>query len=49
MIELRPGYWRAFYYSNYIEECYHLHLNCLGGWFAGDSSCALGHIGALCE
>ncbi|CAD8136990.1 unnamed protein product [Paramecium pentaurelia] len=49
MIELREGFWRAYYYSNLIEECYHLKLNCKGGWQTGDKSCSLGHIGALCE
>ncbi|CAK55664.1 unnamed protein product (macronuclear) [Paramecium tetraurelia] len=49
MIELREGYWRAYYYSNIIEECYHLRVNCEGGWHTGEQSCFRGHIGALCE
>ncbi|CAK55869.1 unnamed protein product (macronuclear) [Paramecium tetraurelia] len=49
MIELRSGYWRAYYYSNVVELCYHQQQNCQGGWFAGNPSCGLGHIGALCE
>lgn len=32
-----------------IELCYHAEINCLGGWQAGNPSCILGHIGALCE
>ncbi|CAD8136644.1 unnamed protein product [Paramecium pentaurelia] len=49
MIELRSGYWRAYYYSNIVELCYHQYQNCQGGWFAGNPSCGIGHIGALCE
>ncbi|CAD8105541.1 unnamed protein product [Paramecium primaurelia] len=49
MIELREHYWRAYYYSQTIEHCYHLVENCKGGWKPGDESCMLGHIGALCE
>lgn len=49
MIELREYYWRAYYYSQTIENCYHLVENCKGGWRPGDESCILGHIGALCE
>ncbi|CAD8149864.1 unnamed protein product [Paramecium octaurelia] len=49
MIELREHYWRAYYYSQTIEHCYHLVENCKGGWRPGDESCILGHIGALCE
>ncbi|CAK58254.1 unnamed protein product (macronuclear) [Paramecium tetraurelia] len=49
MIELRPSYWRTYYYSDNVEYCYHLPQNCMGGWLPGDSSCLLGHIGALCE
>ncbi|CAD8181409.1 unnamed protein product [Paramecium octaurelia] len=49
MIELRDHYWRAYYYSQTIEHCYHLVENCKGGWRPGDESCMLGHIGALCE
>ncbi|CAD8131161.1 unnamed protein product [Paramecium sonneborni] len=49
MIELREHYWRAYYYSENIEYCYHLIENCQGGWRSGDQSCILGHIGALCE
>ncbi|CAD8117448.1 unnamed protein product [Paramecium sonneborni] len=49
MIELRNSYWRAYYYSLTIEYCYHMTLNCVGGWQSGDKSCAAGHIGALCE
>ncbi|CAD8101522.1 unnamed protein product [Paramecium sonneborni] len=49
MIELREYYWRAYYYSERIEYCYHLIENCKGGWRSGDDSCILGHIGALCE
>ncbi|CAD8048507.1 unnamed protein product [Paramecium sonneborni] len=49
MIELRSGYWRAYYDSNVIELCYHQQQNCQGGWFTGNQSCEIGHIGALCE
>ncbi|CAD8113596.1 unnamed protein product [Paramecium sonneborni] len=49
MIELRQHYWRAYYFSQTIEYCYHLVENCKGGWRPGDESCILGHIGALCE
>ncbi|CAK74425.1 unnamed protein product (macronuclear) [Paramecium tetraurelia] len=49
MIELREHYWRPYYYSQTIENCYHLDKNCQGGWKPGDKSCIQGHIGALCE
>ncbi|CAD8084407.1 unnamed protein product [Paramecium sonneborni] len=49
MIELRQSYWRAYYFSETIEYCYHLIENCEGGWLPGDQSCIIGHIGALCE
>ncbi|CAD8124033.1 unnamed protein product [Paramecium sonneborni] len=49
MIELKENYWRAYYYSQTIEHCYHLVENCQGGWSPGDKSCILGHVGALCE
>ncbi|CAK57244.1 unnamed protein product (macronuclear) [Paramecium tetraurelia] len=49
MIELKQEYWRAYYYSDQIEQCYHEGKNCRGGWQSGDQSCSQGHIGALCE
>lgn len=49
MIYLKPGFWRAYFYSSKIEECFHLLENCLGEWKPGDDSCTQGHIGALCE
>ncbi|CAD8122482.1 unnamed protein product [Paramecium sonneborni] len=49
MIELKSEYWRAYYYSDKIEHCFHNVNNCLGGWKPGYQSCFLGHIGALCE
>lgn len=49
MVELRSAYWRAGYDSTVIESCYHFPLNCNGGWYPGDESCFVGHIGALCE
>ncbi|CAD8117093.1 unnamed protein product [Paramecium primaurelia] len=49
MIELKQEYWRAYYYSDKIEHCYHNVNNCKGGWQPGDQSCSEGHIGALCE
>ena len=39
MIELRSGYWRAYYYSDKIENCYHDETNCKGGWEPGFLSC----------
>ncbi|KAM3134149.1 hypothetical protein pb186bvf_013770 [Paramecium bursaria] len=48
-IQLKIGYWRPFDSSTVIENCLHLETNCQGGWYPGDDSCALGHIGALCE
>lgn len=49
MVKLRLGYWRPYLDNPLIEECYHLRENCEGGWIPGDTSCTLGHIGALCE
>jgi hypothetical protein len=49
MIKLKPTFWRSYYYSDIIEICHNLLANCEGGWFAGNPSCAMGHIGALCE
>ncbi|KAM3135852.1 hypothetical protein pb186bvf_012105 [Paramecium bursaria] len=48
-IQLKYGYWRPYDESTVIEYCLHLDSNCEGGWIPGDSSCAVGHIGALCE
>ncbi|CAK91844.1 unnamed protein product (macronuclear) [Paramecium tetraurelia] len=48
-IKLRPNFWRPYFYADLVEYCYNFELNCLGGWNYGDSSCSLGHIGALCE
>lgn len=43
------GYWRDSIYSDEIVSCSNQKSNCDGGFYAGDSSCAEGHIGALCE
>ncbi|CAD8215117.1 unnamed protein product [Paramecium octaurelia] len=48
-LNLRKGFWRPYFDNNQIEECYNLKENCIGQWDYGDSSCYLGHIGALCE
>ncbi|KAM3133543.1 hypothetical protein pb186bvf_014385 [Paramecium bursaria] len=48
-IQLKVGFWRYVYKSTKIEDCYHLVANCQGGWYQGDKSCVIGHIGALCE
>ncbi|CAD8114528.1 unnamed protein product [Paramecium sonneborni] len=48
-LNLRLGFWRPYFDNNFIEECQNLKENCLGEWNYGDSSCYMGHIGALCE
>ncbi|CAD8112865.1 unnamed protein product [Paramecium sonneborni] len=48
-LNLREGFWRPYFDNDQIEECYNLKDNCLGLWDYGDTSCYLGHIGALCE
>ncbi|KAM3138602.1 hypothetical protein pb186bvf_009354 [Paramecium bursaria] len=48
-IELRSNYWRPYYDNNIVTYCFNLPVDCNGGWSPGDDSCALGHIGALCE
>ncbi|EGR34662.1 hypothetical protein IMG5_004650, partial [Ichthyophthirius multifiliis] len=48
-IQLNSGYFRRIPESDIIEECKNLIENCVGGYEAGNNSCALGHIGALCE
>ncbi|CAD8188653.1 unnamed protein product [Paramecium pentaurelia] len=49
MINLYEGYWRPNYLSDYTESCYKNPQFCQGGWGVGDSTCILGHKGALCE
>ncbi|CAD8099472.1 unnamed protein product [Paramecium primaurelia] len=46
---LRQGYWRPYFDTRAIHFCLNLQENCLGGIKEGDSSCYIGHIGALCE
>ncbi|EAS01067.2 transmembrane protein, putative (macronuclear) [Tetrahymena thermophila SB210] len=48
-MNLTDGYWRPDETSDLIESCFNYESNCLGGLKTGDSSCAEGHIGALCE
>ncbi|CAD8084371.1 unnamed protein product [Paramecium sonneborni] len=48
-LNLKPGYWRPYFDNDKISECINLLQNCNGGWYEGDTSCTLGHIGALCE
>ncbi|CAK84285.1 unnamed protein product (macronuclear) [Paramecium tetraurelia] len=48
-IQLKPGYWRPNYISDYIELCYKSTSKCLGGWAIGDKTCNKGHLGGLCE
>ncbi|CAK69239.1 unnamed protein product (macronuclear) [Paramecium tetraurelia] len=48
-MNLRSGYWRPYFYTDQISFCINLLSNCLGGWKEGDTSCFIGHIGALCE
>ncbi|CAD8152383.1 unnamed protein product [Paramecium pentaurelia] len=49
MIDLKQGYWRPDYLSDFTEECYKNTEFCLGGWRVGDDTCKMGHVGALCE
>ncbi|CAD8203708.1 unnamed protein product [Paramecium pentaurelia] len=49
LLNLKFGFWRPYFQSNIVSYCLNLQENCLGGWEEGDSSCFLGHIGALCE
>ncbi|CAD8212447.1 unnamed protein product [Paramecium octaurelia] len=49
LLNLKFGFWRPYFQSNIVSYCLNLEDNCLGGWEEGDSSCFLGHIGALCE
>ncbi|KAM3129816.1 hypothetical protein pb186bvf_018110 [Paramecium bursaria] len=49
LIELREKYWRPYDDNDAVSYCYNFPVNCNGGWIPGDDSCALGHIGALCE
>ncbi|CAD8114069.1 unnamed protein product [Paramecium sonneborni] len=46
---LRPGYWKPYFDTIDIAYCLNLQENCLGGINEGDTSCYIGHIGALCE
>lgn len=48
-IKVRKDYWRPYDDSFVITYCYNYPINCEGDWNAGDKSCAIGHIGALCE
>ena len=45
----QQNYWRPYDDNNMVTFCYNFPTNCNGGWSPGDESCALGHIGALCE
>ncbi|CAD8109520.1 unnamed protein product [Paramecium sonneborni] len=48
-LKLKPGFWRPYFDTDQISQCINLMINCNGGWHEGDTSCYLGHIGALCE
>ncbi|CAK68311.1 unnamed protein product (macronuclear) [Paramecium tetraurelia] len=48
-IQLRNGYWRPNFDTKLISYCINLPKNCNGGWNEGDTSCYIGHLGALCE
>ncbi|CAD8089305.1 unnamed protein product [Paramecium sonneborni] len=48
-INLKKGYWRPNYLSDYSTLCFKNTENCNGSWKVGDKSCNEGHIGALCE
>ncbi|CAD8155005.1 unnamed protein product [Paramecium pentaurelia] len=48
-IQLKNGYWRPNYLSDYSVLCFKNTKNCRGGWTVGDNSCSEGHVGALCE
>ncbi|CAD8207434.1 unnamed protein product [Paramecium octaurelia] len=49
LLNIKFGFWRPYFQSNIVSYCLNLEDNCLGGWEEGDSSCFIGHIGALCE
>ncbi|CAD8109141.1 unnamed protein product [Paramecium sonneborni] len=48
-LKLKPGFWRPYFDTDDVSQCINLLVNCNGGWNEGDTSCYLGHIGALCE
>ncbi|CAD8128826.1 unnamed protein product [Paramecium sonneborni] len=48
-IQLKKGYWRPDYLSDYTEFCFKNSELCEGGWQVGDALCIAGHIGGLCE
>ncbi|CAK93238.1 unnamed protein product (macronuclear) [Paramecium tetraurelia] len=48
-IQLKNGYWRPNYLSDFSALCFKNLDNCGGGWRVGDDSCSEGHVGALCE
>ncbi|CAD8119769.1 unnamed protein product [Paramecium sonneborni] len=48
-IELLQGFWRPYYLSDYIEQCFKNLQFCKGGWEYGNQLCSEGHVGALCE
>ncbi|CAD8072151.1 unnamed protein product [Paramecium primaurelia] len=48
-LNLKEGYWRPHYLSDYTTQCFKNLLNCKGGWTVGDQLCLRGHLGAMCE
>ncbi|CAD8162326.1 unnamed protein product [Paramecium pentaurelia] len=48
-LNLKEGYWRPHYLSDYTTQCFKNQQNCQGGWTVGDQLCLNGHLGALCE
>ncbi|CAD8095118.1 unnamed protein product [Paramecium sonneborni] len=48
-IQLKPGFWRPNYISDFVELCYKNPIHCLGGWNVSENLCFKGHLGGLCE
>ncbi|CAK66333.1 unnamed protein product (macronuclear) [Paramecium tetraurelia] len=48
-INLKSGYWRPHFESDFVNECFKNIDSCKGGWVVGDEICKTGYIGGLCE
>lgn len=46
---MEVGYWRLNSNSSYPILCENEKENCMGGYYTGEITCKIGHIGALCE
>ncbi|CAD8126466.1 unnamed protein product [Paramecium sonneborni] len=48
-IQLKNGFWRPHYLSDFTEYCFKNEKFCQGGWKTGNELCYQGRIGGLCE